>query len=112
MVWKSKELTTEEKYSYVPVEYALVKETQKAIRIKIDKPLTRHYLSSKNYSYESITIEGICVWIPKSIVRNYTDKKSYIWVKLLRKNVTKVFEKHIRAKLGLDKDELLDVVMK
>jgi len=112
MKWKSKTLTDYEKYSYVPVEYALVKETPKAIRIKIDKPLTRYYLSNKNYNYESITIEGVCVWIPKSIVRDYTDKKAYIWVTLLRKNVTKVFEKYIRAKLGLNKEEPLTVVMR
>jgi hypothetical protein len=112
MKWESKTLTEKEKYNYVPVEYALVKETPKAIRIKIDKPLTRYYLSNKNYNYEPITIEGICVWVPKSIVRNYTDKKAYIWVNLLRKNVTKVFEKYIRAKLGLDKEEPLIVVMK
>jgi hypothetical protein len=30
----------------------------------------------------------------------------------LRKNVTKVFEKYIRAKLGLNKEEPLTVVMK
>jgi hypothetical protein len=110
MKWNSKTLTNDEQYTYVPVEFALVKETAKAIRIKIDTTVKRNYLSNKNSMPKRVEIKGICVWVPKSVIRNYTDRKAYIWRTLLKKNVTKEVEKYIRAQLGLDKEETIMIL--
>ena len=110
MTWKSKHLTSDEFDFYYPVKFALVKETQKAIRIKIDGTVKRLYISSKNNQYKPFRVEGICIWIPKSVVRNFDPKSAYIWKKLLINNVDKEMEKKIRFELGLDKEEPLRVI--
>ena len=50
----------------------LVKETPKAIRIKLE-----------NHP------ERICIWMPKSVIRDFTGKTGWFWSKMLRENIDK-----------------------
>ena len=109
MKWVSESLNYAEYNKYVLVDFALSKETEKAIRIKIDRSVLRLFSTIYDKFYKSIRIEGICIWIPKSCVRNYTDKKAFINLYILRSNVTKESVKHIQDKFGLNKEEILDV---
>lgn len=109
MKWISEPLKYNEENKYVLVGFALVKETAKAIRIKIDNSVHRIFTTPRDRSYKSIKIDGICVWIPKSLVRNYTGKKAYIYKKILSCNVTKESRNHIKKKFGLDDSEIFNV---
>jgi len=110
MPWKSKHLTSDEFDFYYPVKFALVKETPKAIRIKIDGTVKRFYISNKNSEYKPFIVEGICIWVPKSVVRNFNQKSAYVWKNILKTNVTKEMEKKIRFELGLNKEEPLRIL--
>jgi hypothetical protein len=109
MKWISEPLNYAESNEYVLVDFALVKETPKAIRIKLDRSINRIFATTHDRFYKNIRINGICVWIPKSLVRNYTGKRAFIYKKLLRHNVTKESKTHIKRKYGLSDDEILDI---
>ena len=58
---------------YVKINHCiLVKETPKAIRIKLE-----------NHP------ERICIWMPKSVIRDFTGKTGWFWSKMLRDNIYK-----------------------
>jgi hypothetical protein len=111
MKWVSEPLNYSEANQYVLVGFSLVKETPKAIRIKIDGSVQRIFATIHDRFYKSIRIDGICVWIPKSLVKNYTGKKAYIYRKILTYNVTKESKSHIKKKFGLDDNEILNITL-
>ncbi len=67
---------------YEKVKFVLVKETPKAVRIKIIS------------EYKD---NGLCVWMPKKLTKNYDNynpniKTAWFWSKLFRANVSKALD--------------------
>mgnify|MGYP001347747190 CR=1 FL=1 len=71
MSWQSKPMTRDHMNFYIHVkEFTLVKETPKALRIRLeDHP------------------KKICIWMAKKITRGYTGTSAYFWKKAFWKNV-------------------------
>ena len=70
---------------YYKVKFVLVKETPKAIRIKIMSEYNKRY-------------HGLCVWMPKKFTKNYDNsnpniKTARFWSKLFRANVSEALNK-------------------
>ena len=69
---------------YEKVKFVLVKETPKAVRIKIISEYKDKY-------------KGLCVWMPKKLTKNYDNynpniKTAWFWSKLFRANVSKALD--------------------
>ena len=83
MKW-SKPLGYYDDLYYYKVKFVLVKETPKAIRIKI---------ISKYDNYD-----GLCIWMPKKLTKSYDDynpniKTAWFWSKLFHANISKALNK-------------------
>ena len=77
MTWKSLPMTGDCAYHYEKVrKFTLVKETPKAIRIRLE-----------NHP------EKISIWMPKKITRGYTDTSAWFWSEALHGNVWKEEQK-------------------
>ena len=92
MTWKSLPMTGDCEYHYEKVrKFTLVKETPKAIRIRLE-----------NHP------EKISIWMPKKITRGYTDTSAWFWSEALHGNVWKEEQrlKNIKYKMesGYDGD--------
>ena len=73
MTWKSKPMTSDCVYYFTQVrKFTLVKETPKALRIRLeDHP------------------EKISIWMPKKVTRGYTDTSAWFWSTAFHNNVWK-----------------------
>ena len=91
MTW-SKPLGYYDDMYYSHIKFVLVKETPKAIRIKI---------------ISTDSSDGLCIWMPKKLTKNYNDynpniKTAWFWNKLFRANISKALSKKMIGKEELD----------
>ena len=85
MRW-SKSLGDYDDQYYEQATFVLVKESPKAIRIKLIDKYRKKY-------------DGLVIWMPKSITKDYNDldpniKTAWFWEKLFNNNINKALKKN------------------
>ena len=88
MTWQSQTINSSYDHSFIQVKnFTLVKETPKAIRIKLENHPKK-----------------ICIWMPKKCTRNYTQTSAWFVNSFFRNNVHKELQ---RLKKKEEKMEVL-----
>ena len=84
MDWRDRKLTHGESFYYERVNFEFLRETEKAIQVK---------LSAGGY-------KDLNTWLPKSVIRDYNMTSAYVWEKALHSSIKSAMEYVSKRKMS------------